>query len=127
MPQKISKKRLFLFATIPLLFFLLVLELGVRLFWEFEPKRVLCYHPVLGRSYCPGTKGFLTENKVKMHVEVNADGLLGKAYPVNRVPGNFRIALLGDSFTSAEAVSEKKNLQEFGKRNYRKKWLEMLR
>ena len=121
MPQKISKKRLFLFATIPLLFFLLVLEFGVRLFWEFEPNRVLCYHPVLGRSYCPGTKGFLTENKVKMHVEVNADGLLGKAYPVNRVPGNFRIALLGDSFTSAEAVSAEKKFAGVWERELSKK------
>ena len=62
----------------------------------------------MGRGYCPSTKGFLTENKVKMHVEVNMDGLLGKAYPVNRVPGKFRVALLGDSFTSAEAVIPKK-------------------
>ena len=121
MPQKISKKRLFLFATIPLLFFLLVLEFGVRLFWEFEPNRVLCYHPVLGRSYCEGTKGFLTENKVKMYVEVNADGLLGKAYPVNRVPGNFRIALLGDSFTSAEAVSAEKKFAGVWERELSKK------
>ena len=121
MPQKISNKRLFLFATIPLLFFLLVLEFGVRLFWEFEPNRVLCYHPVLGRSYCEGTKGFLTENKVKMYVEVNADGLLGKAYPVNRVPGNFRIALLGDSFTSAEAVSAEKKFAGVWERELSKK------
>jgi len=80
------------------------MEWGVRAFWEFEPNRVLCYHPVMGRSYCPDTKGYLTENKVKMHIEINADGLLGKAYPVNRVPGKYRIALLGDSFTSGEAV-----------------------
>ena len=121
MAQKISKKRLFLFATIPLVFFLLVLEFGVRLFWEFEPNRVLCYHPVLGRSYCPGTKGFLTENKVKMHAEVNADGLLGKSYPLNRVPGNFRIALLGDSFTSAEAVSAEKKFAGVWERELSKK------
>tara|TARA_Y100000588_G_scaffold66273_1_gene66635 strand:+ start:2955 stop:4040 length:1086 start_codon:yes stop_codon:yes gene_type:complete len=80
------------------------MEWGVRAFWEFEPNRVLCYHPVMGRSYCPNTKGYLTENKVKMHIKVNAGGLLGKAYPVNRVPGKYRIALLGDSFTSGEAV-----------------------
>ena len=81
----------------------------MRAFWEFEPNRVLCYDPIMGRSYCPETKGFLTENKVKMHVEVNADGLLGKAYPVKRIPGKFRIAVLGDSFTSAEAaVPDKK-------------------
>ena len=104
MAQKLSKTKIFIFLTIPFLTFLLIMESGVRAFWEFEPNRVLCYHPVMGRSYCPDTKGYLTENKVKMHIEVNADGLLGKAYPVNRVPGKYRIALLGDSFTSGEAV-----------------------
>ena len=80
------------------------MEWGVRAFWEFEPNRVLCYDPVMGRSFCPDTKGYLKENKVKMHIEVNADGLLGKTYPVNRVMGKYRIALLGDSYTSGEAV-----------------------
>ena len=108
MKKTFSKKQLFLFSAIPVLFSLFILEFGVRAFWEFEPNRVLCYHPVMGRSYCPGTKGFLKENNIKMYVEVNDDGILGKAYPVNRVPGKFRIALLGDSFTSAEAVTPKK-------------------
>ena len=104
MAQKLAKTKILIFLTIPFLTFLLIMEWGVRVFWEFEPNRVLCYHPVMGRSYCPDTKGYLTENKVKMHIEINADGLLGKAYPVNRVPGKYRIALLGDSFTSGEAV-----------------------
>ena len=109
MTRQISKKRIFIFTAIPMLLFLGIMELGVRAFWEFEPNRVLCYDPIMGRSYCPETKGFLTENKVKMHVEVNADGLLGKAYPVKRISGKFRIAVLGDSFTSAEAaVPDKK-------------------
>ena len=58
----------------------------------------------MGRSYCPDTKGHLKENQVKMHVKVNSEGLLGKLYPTERLNGKFRIALLGDSFTSAEAV-----------------------
>ena len=104
MKQKLTKTKILIFLTIPFLTFLLIMEWGVRAFVEFEPNRVLCYDPVMGRSYCPDTKGYLTENKVKMHIEVNADGLLGKAYPVNRFPGIYRIALLGDSFTSGEAV-----------------------
>jgi len=104
MTRKLSKTKILIFSAIVFLTFLLIMELGVRAFGEFEPNRVLCYHPVMGRSYCPGTKGHLTENKLKMHIEVNADGLLGKAYPVNRTPGKYRIALLGDSFTSGEAV-----------------------
>ena len=85
------------------------MELGVRTFWEFEPNRVLCYDPIMGRSYCPETKGFLTENKVKMYVEVNSlMACWAKAYPVERIPGKFRIAVLGDSFTSGEAVVPEK-------------------
>ena len=121
MTQKISKKRLFLFSVIPLLFFLLILEFGVRLFWEFEPNRVLCNHPVMGRIYCPGTTGFLKENKVRMYVEINSDGLLGKAYPVNRVPGKFRIALLGDSFAAGEAVIPEKKFAGVWERELSKK------
>jgi lysophospholipase L1-like esterase len=117
MTRKISKKRIFIFAAIPLLLFLGIMELGVRTFWEFEPNRVLCYDPIMGRSYCPETKGFLTENKVKMHVEVNSDGLLGKAYPIERIPGKFRIAVLGDSFTSGEAVVPEKKFAGVWEKN----------
>ena len=106
MNQNHSKKRLFVFSSIPILLFLFLLEFSVRSFWDFEPNRVLCYDPIMGRSYCPSTKGYLKENQVKMHVEVNSDGLLGKPYPKERVNGKFRIALLGDSFTSAEAVKQ---------------------
>ena len=121
MAQKISKKRLFLFSVIPLLFFLLMLEFGVRVFWEFEPNRVLCNHPVMGRIYCPGTTGYLKENKVRMYIEINSDGLLGKAYPVNRVPGKFRIALLGDSFAAGEAIIPEKKFAGVWERELSKK------
>jgi hypothetical protein len=117
MKRKFSKKKVFIFTAIPLLLFLGIMELGVRNFWEFEPNRVLCYDPIMGRSYCPETKGFLTENKVKMHVEVNADGLLGKVYPVKRIPDKLRIAVLGDSFTSAEAVAPDKKFAGVWEKN----------
>tara|TARA_B100000686_G_scaffold64267_1_gene69062 strand:- start:1324 stop:2448 length:1125 start_codon:yes stop_codon:yes gene_type:complete len=107
MTQKFTKTKMVIFLTIPFLTFLLIMEWGVRAFREFEPNRVLCYDPVMGRSYCPDTKGYLKENKVKMHIEVNADGLLGKAYPVKRDLGKYRIAILGDSHTSGEAVDPK--------------------
>ena len=121
MTQKISKKRLFLFSVIPLLFFLLILEFGVRLFRGFEPNQVLCNDPVMGRIYCPGKAGFLMENKIRMYIEINFDGLLGKAYPVNRVPGKFRIALLGDSFTAGEAVIPEKKFAGVWERELSKK------
>ena len=122
MTRKLSKKRVFIFSVIPLLLFLGLMELGVRTFWEFEPNRVLCYDPIMGRTYCPGTKGFLTENQVKMHVEVNTDGLLGKAYPIKRMQGKFRIAVLGDSFTSAEAAAPDKKFVGVWEKNLSSKF-----
>jgi len=117
MTRKLSKTKILIFFTIPFLTFFLIMELGVRAVWEFEPNRVLCYHPVMGRSYCPETKGRLRENKVKMYIEVNADGLLGKAYPVKRIPGKYRIALLGDSLTSGEAVDPEIKFSGIWERN----------
>lgn len=104
MAKAISKKKLLIFTAIPIVFFLFLLEIGLSIWGDTQPNRVLCYDPILGRSYCPNTKGYLKENKVNMYVEVNADGLLGKPYPIARTPGKLRVAVLGDSFTSGEAV-----------------------
>jgi lysophospholipase L1-like esterase len=108
MTEAFPKKKTFLFIAIPFIFFVFLLEIGIRIFGDTLPNRVLCYDPILGRSYCPNTKGYIKDNQVKMYIEVNSDGLLGKPYTINRVPGNLRIAVLGDSFTSGEAVSPDK-------------------
>ena len=105
MTKTLSKKKILTFIAIPFFFFLLLLEIGFGIWGDTQPNRVLCYDPILGRAYCPDTKGYLKENKVNMYVEVNADGLLGKPYPIARTPGKLRVAVLGDSFTSGEAVS----------------------
>jgi lysophospholipase L1-like esterase len=104
MVKMLSKKKLFIFISIPFIFFLFLLEIGLGIWGDTQPNRVLCYDPILGRSYCPNTKGYLKESQVNMYVEVNADGLLGKLYPIARTPGKLRVAVLGDSFTSGEAV-----------------------
>ncbi|MBT5550976.1 MAG: SGNH/GDSL hydrolase family protein [Nitrospina sp.] len=104
----LSKKKIFIFTAIPFIFFLFLLEIGLEIWGDTQPNRVLCYDPILGRSYCPNTKGYLKESQVNMYVEVNADGLLGKPYPVARTPGKLRVAVLGDSFTSGEAVAPDK-------------------
>jgi lysophospholipase L1-like esterase len=108
MPKTFSKKKLFIFTSIPFVFFLFLLEIGLEVWGDTQPNRVLCYDPILGRSYCPNTKGYLKDNQVNSYIEVNADGLLGKLYPIARTPGKLRLAVLGDSFTSGEAVAPDK-------------------
>ena len=97
-----------IFLSIPILFFLFMLEIGLGIWGDTQPNRVLCYDPILGRSYCPNTNGYLKNNQVNSYIEVNADGLLGKNYPIARTPGKLRVAVLGDSFTSGEAVAADK-------------------
>ena len=104
MAENLSKKKLFIFIAIPFIFFLFLMEIGLGVWGDVQPNRVLCFDPILGRSYCSDTKGYLKENKINMYVEVNADGLLGKSYPIDRTPGKLRVAVLGDSFTSGEAI-----------------------
>lgn len=56
-----------------------------------------------------------------MYIEVNADGLLGKPYHTARTPGKLRVAVLGDSFTSGEAVSPEKKFTGVWERKLSKK------
>jgi lysophospholipase L1-like esterase len=118
-----SRTKTLLFSVLPLIFFLFFLEAGIRTFGETQPNRVLCYDPILGRSYCPSTSGYLKENSVSMFVEINADGLLGKPYPTARTDGKLRIAILGDSFTSGEAVSSEKRFSGVWEKNLSKRFL----
>jgi len=122
MAKTFSKKKTFLFIALPLIFFLFLLETGIRVFGDTQPNRVLCYDPILGRSYCPNTSGYLKENLINMYVEVNADGLLGKPYPTARIPGKLRVAVLGDSFTSGEAVSPEKKFSGVWERKLSEKF-----
>ena len=108
MKTTLSKMKFAIFLSIPILFFLFMLEIGLGIWGDTQPNRVLCYDPILGRSYCPNTNGYLKNNQVNSYIEVNADGLLGKNYPIARTPGKLRVAVLGDSFTSGEAVAADK-------------------
>jgi len=72
----------------------------------------------MGSSYCPDTRRKLVINSVAGWYGANSDGLMDKEYSVERVPGTVRIAVMGDSFVSAEGVS-----QEYHFHNLWEKWL----
>jgi len=57
-----------------------------------------------------------------MYIEINSDGLLGKPYPTARTPGKLRVAVLGDSFTSGEAVSPEKKFSGVWERKLSEKF-----
>ncbi len=90
-----------LFSLIPLGIFLLLFEVGLRLTVPFQNVRALCFHPIMERDYCPGVTGSI---KYGVVLTVNADGMIDRDYPVPRIPGTLRVAVLGDSFTAGEEV-----------------------
>jgi hypothetical protein len=80
------QKKIILFSLMPLFLLITLSELGLRLFGDFLPTSVLCYDPILGRSYCPG-KGYIKDHNTLAYVEVNADGILAeKSYSINQTP-----------------------------------------
>ncbi|MFQ5672911.1 MAG: SGNH/GDSL hydrolase family protein [Nitrospinales bacterium] len=91
--------------------FLIVLEILLNTFGDFPATRVLCYDTVLGDVYCPNTEGQLHKD-IDKYIKVNSDGLVDKDYPVDRVPGKLRIAVLGDSFAAAEEIEPGKKFHD---------------
>ena len=118
MSSDLTLKKKIVFIMIPIVIFLGVMEIGLRKFGNFAPARDVCYHPVMGSSYCPDTRRKRVINSVAGWYGANSDGLMDKEYSAERVPGTVRIAVMGDSFVSAEGVS-----QEYHFHNLWEKWL----
>jgi len=101
-PQARMKRwKKFLILSLPVAFCLLAAEGGLRLMGIHTPVRVLCFHPVYQRQYCPNTTGILKKN---VRVQINNDGLIDRPYPHARQPHTLRVAVLGDSMTAGEEV-----------------------
>lgn len=89
------------FALIPIIVFLAVLEIILRTFVPVRNVRTLCFHPIMGQHYCANATGSIMYD---IPLTTNSDGLIDKNYPVERTPGTKRVAVLGDSMTAAEAT-----------------------
>jgi hypothetical protein len=90
-----------LFSLIPVIFFLLVLEVALRTTTPFRNVRGVCFHPIMERINCANIKGAI---KYGIPISINSDGMIDKEYPVERIKGLRRVAVLGDSFTAGEEV-----------------------
>jgi hypothetical protein len=89
---------------------LLLCELLLRLMGVSYPVFVWT-DPVRGVAHIPGAKGG-GQYKGGHWVEINSDGLRGPEAALERPPGTFRIALLGDSFIEAFEVPYEKTVGE---------------
>lgn len=104
-----SKKRVagdaaLVFAGI--LFALLIDEIFLRVS-PFGQKYFYVYHSYLGWTLKPGAHGWQA-GEGNVWLRVNRWGYRGGDWPLKKSPRTFRIAVLGDSFTEAEQVTEDK-------------------
>ncbi len=107
-----------IFLAIPIVGFLAIMEWVVRSTVPFQNVRALCFHPIMERDYCPNVKGSI---KYDILLETNGDGMIDRGYPVERVPGALRVAVLGDSFTAGEEVAMGKRFHEIWEDRLQKK------
>ncbi|MCA9482272.1 MAG: SGNH/GDSL hydrolase family protein [Nitrospina sp.] len=107
--QKLPLWKKALFLAIPIVMFLVIMEVVLRFTVPFQNVRALCFHPIMERDYCPGVTGAIKFGAV---LEVNSAGMIDKEYPIARTPGAIRVAVLGDSFTAGEEVNMGKRFHE---------------
>jgi len=106
-----KKNLLLLFISIFVIF--AVLEVFLRITGTVQEARFMCYHPIIGNTYCPNVEGLYIHKRVlKIHLKVNSDGLLDRKYSIERERMTARIAVLGDSYTSAELVHVRNRYHE---------------
>lgn len=88
-------------------FCLAALEGAIRLYSVVFFPRMMLLDQTLGWKHAANvSKPFVNEFGEKIITVQNEYGHRGKAYPIKRSPGKYRILVLGDSFTEAVHVSE---------------------
>ena len=97
------------FTLIPIIIFLLILEVMLRSTIQFRNIRGVCFHPIMERINCANVTGAI---KYGIPITINSDGMIDKEYPIERVNGLSRVVVLGDSFTAGEEVPMGKRFHE---------------
>jgi lysophospholipase L1-like esterase len=86
---------------------LLVLEGAIRLYSAVWFPRMMQLDDELGWKHTPNaSRVFVNELGEAAEVRQNAYGHRGRAFPLAKSPGKFRILVLGDSFTEGVQVGE---------------------
>jgi len=93
-------------ALLGVLFPLVLLEIGLRLFAP-QPLAVNVskWHPLYGWSNRPGARGFFKTSEFRMSVKIDSLGLRYREVSRARPPATFRILGLGDSFAFGHGVN----------------------
>ena len=111
--SKPGKRRLFTFVSllIGLIFGLLVVEIGLRIVGYSSPE---FYAADESRGYAliPGMWGTYTKEG-RSFVSINSDGFRDVEHTVEKPPGTYRIAVVGDSYVEAFQVEQSESFTNF--------------
>jgi hypothetical protein len=78
---------------------------------DFQTASFLEAHPEFGRRNRPGA-GWKKTSEYTSWIEVNSKGLRGAEIEYAKPPGEYRILILGDSFTFAEQVNQQETFTQ---------------
>lgn len=95
----------FLLVVGSVLLSLLVMEIGIRIWNPSIGNPMTEIHrpsAEYGWELVPGSSGY---GALREHYQINASGLRDRDYPLQKKPGVYRIAVLGDSFTFGMGVN----------------------
>jgi hypothetical protein len=86
-----------------LVFVLAVLEAYLR---SFDPQslRLSRPDPVLGWNHVPNTSGIWRKSCFSTEIKFNSEGMRDVEHDLNKPVGTYRIAVIGDSFVTAQEV-----------------------
>ena len=108
-----EKRRLFALISlaIGLVFGLLLVEIGLRIVGYSSPE---FYAADESRSYAliPGMKGTYSKEG-RSFVAINGDGFRDVEHTVDKPPGTYRIAVVGDSYVEAFQVEQNESFTNF--------------
>ena len=102
---------------------LLVLEGVARL--GFLPSKVFTSHhsmfcehdSIIGWRHKPNFAGLFTQTEVEITLRFNSQGIRGPEYPFSKPAGEYRIAILGDSFAEGYTVEFEELFSQVLKQN----------
>ena len=118
--RSLRQRRVLMAVLVPLLaviFTLFLAELGMRLsgrgvLWVGHHKTFIRYHPLLGWKNAPNTTALIGSEQGTVTKTTNSHGFRGPDYPYEKPPGEYRILLLGDSFTDGYSVDQHEIVSE---------------
>lgn len=101
---------------------MLLLAEGVWRLFVSSGDRARHFDPEIGRVNPPSTMWTIRTTEYVTRMETNSRGFRGPELPTERVPGEFRVLFLGDSFVEAKQVPLEERFVEQTERLLEERW-----